>query len=166
MAKMTIPKMTALACVAVLACVWAGFIQGCETDEKNSVCYAGDQIACTCSNGQTGLQTCNATGSGHDACSCNEASSSSSSGMGGAGGAGGAGNAGGAGSGQGGGGGQGGNAALLPFMAECTTSAQCESMLCFQYNTGASLCSKKCTTDNDCPAPSPGCNNMGICKKP
>lgn len=55
---------------------------------------------------------------------------------------------------------------LLPFMAECTADEQCETGLCFTYNMGPSLCSHSCTTDDDCEDPSPGCNGMGICKRP
>lgn len=135
---------------------------GCESDNPDT-CYPGDQRACTCSNGMDGFQQCNAAGDAFGACTCNEAtgsssSSSSSSGTAGAGGAGGAGGAAGAG-GQGGG-------SLLPFMSPCTASSQCESMICHEFNIGVSLCTKKCANDNDCPLPSPGCNNMGLCKRP
>ena len=55
---------------------------------------------------------------------------------------------------------------LLPFMAECTSDDQCETGLCFLYNMGGQLCTHACTVDADCEAPSPGCNGMGICKRP
>jgi hypothetical protein len=48
----------------------------------------------------------------------------------------------------------------------CTTNADCDSCICHSYNMGGLLCTKACTNDNDCPAPSTGCNNMGVCKRP
>lgn len=141
--------------------------QGCSS-ENAGTCYPGDKVACSCSNGDPGLKECNTAGDGYANCACNESTSSSSSGAGGTGG--GAGQGGAAGQGGSGGGastgGAGGSGSLLPFMAECTMSSQCATMLCFQYNTGPMLCSKQCANDGECPAPSPGCNNMGICKKP
>jgi hypothetical protein len=56
---------------------------------------------------------------------------------------------------------------LLPFMARCTDNGQCASGLCHPYPArGASFCTIPCTRDGDCPAPSPGCNGMGVCKAP
>lgn len=37
---------------------------------------------------------------------------------------------------------------------------------CFEYGEGGTFCSHTCTVDADCPAPSRGCNNKGICKRP
>jgi hypothetical protein len=54
----------------------------------------------------------------------------------------------------------------LPFMAECTADDQCETGLCFQYNEGPQLCTHECTSALQCEAPSPGCNGMGVCKRP
>ncbi len=55
---------------------------------------------------------------------------------------------------------------LLPFMAECTANAECESELCFEFNNKGPHCSHTCALDSECEAPSPGCNNKGICKAP
>lgn len=55
---------------------------------------------------------------------------------------------------------------LLPFMSECTENSQCETNLCFQFNSKGPHCTHECTTADDCEAPSPGCNNKGVCKAP
>jgi len=55
---------------------------------------------------------------------------------------------------------------LLPFMSDCTSSDQCDTGLCYSFNMGAMLCTHDCVTDDDCEAPSPGCNGMGVCKRP
>lgn len=48
----------------------------------------------------------------------------------------------------------------------CTANSDCDSCICHSYNMGGLLCSKTCMSDMDCPAPSTGCNNMGVCKRP
>jgi len=52
------------------------------------------------------------------------------------------------------------------FMSECMDNTDCESNLCFHYNAKGPHCTHECTRDEDCEAPSPGCNNMGVCKVP
>src|SRR5262245_14593966 len=53
----------------------------------------------------------------------------------------------------------------LPLFAACTSHDQCASGLCHFYPArAASFCSKPCTTAADCPAPSPGCNMMNVCR--
>ena len=55
--------------------------------------------------------------------------------------------------------------ALLPFLAVCTMNEQCESRICHLFpGTGETVCTKACTVDADCPAPSPGCNKTGLCR--
>lgn len=54
----------------------------------------------------------------------------------------------------------------LELYSTCTESTECDSCLCYTYNQGAMICSKACELDTDCPAPSTGCNNMGVCKRP
>jgi hypothetical protein len=54
----------------------------------------------------------------------------------------------------------------LPFAASCWDDAQCSSGICFDYKVRGTFCTKKCTTNSDCPAPSPGCNGMGVCRMP
>lgn len=55
---------------------------------------------------------------------------------------------------------------LLDLFEVCTASSDCASDLCYAYGEGGMLCTQMCTTDADCPAPSPGCNMMGICRRP
>ena len=54
----------------------------------------------------------------------------------------------------------------LPYMSECQTNDQCESDLCFSFNAKGPHCTHGCVNDEDCAEPSPGCNNMGVCKAP
>jgi hypothetical protein len=55
---------------------------------------------------------------------------------------------------------------LLPFGAPCTTSPQCASGLCFNFNARGMLCTEMCVAGT-CPEPtSLGCNGMGVCKVP
>ena len=54
----------------------------------------------------------------------------------------------------------------LPYMAECDTNEQCETELCFSFNAKGPHCTHSCVIDADCESPSPGCNNMGVCKAP
>jgi hypothetical protein len=59
---------------------------------------------------------------------------------------------------------------LVPFLGPCTMNSDCESMICGDYPAkGGMFCTNKCTmmtAAQDCPPPSPGCNNMGLCKVP
>jgi hypothetical protein len=52
------------------------------------------------------------------------------------------------------------------FLEPCTQTSECASGLCYRYNmaTVGMRCTKTCSGDVDCPAPSAGCNNMGVCK--
>jgi hypothetical protein len=56
----------------------------------------------------------------------------------------------------------------LPFMSECVLGMddQCDTGLCFDFNTKGPHCTHECTVDTDCEDPSPGCNGMGVCKAP
>ena len=58
----------------------------------------------------------------------------------------------------------------LPFLSQCSSNNQCEGGVCGNFPAkGAMFCSRPCTVATaaaDCPAPSPGCNNMGICRVP
>ncbi|HZF49795.1 MAG TPA: hypothetical protein VE093_14145 [Polyangiaceae bacterium] len=119
-------------------------IFGAACAEDGRPCYPGDYRSCSCAAGELGYQQCDAEGQGYGACDCSGATPGGAGGTGGTGGAG----------------------ALLEFMAECSGDAQCESGLCYTYNAKGSHCTIQCTADVDCPSPSPGCNNMGICKAP
>ncbi len=93
-------------------------------------------------------------------------------GGGGAGGAAGGGTAGGAGPGGAGPGGGGpggaggaGGGGLAGFAEPCAENSDCESGVCHNFPMqGGMLCTETCMNDNDCPAPSSGCNNMGFCR--
>jgi len=51
-------------------------------------------------------------------------------------------------------------------MAECTGNDDCDSGLCFSFNTKGDFCTHACEGDEECADPSPGCNGMGVCKAP
>ena len=61
-----------------------------------------------------------------------------------------------------------GDGGLIPFMEACTLGIdeQCDTGLCFDFNTKGPHCTHACAVDTDCAAPSPGCNGMGVCKAP
>ena len=58
----------------------------------------------------------------------------------------------------------------LQFMDQCDPqNDQCDTAngdMCFMFNMGGAYCTHTCTGPADCPAPSGGCNGMGICKRP
>jgi len=60
----------------------------------------------------------------------------------------------------------------LQFMEMCElTDDQCDrsdrtDMVCFNFNNKGPHCTHPCSGDPDCDNPSPGCNNMGVCKAP
>lgn len=54
----------------------------------------------------------------------------------------------------------------LPFMSSCQSNDECETNLCFSFNAKGPHCTHSCMMDEDCEEPSPGCNNMGVCKAP
>ena len=58
-----------------------------------------------------------------------------------------------------------------PFLWHCGTDDDCQmGLTCGQFPAkGGGFCTYHCTMATaaaDCPAPSTGCNNMGICKVP
>lgn len=119
--------------------------------DGSPLCYAGEYRSCSC-DGDFGYQQCDGVAFG--ACDCDNAPP----GLGGgppANGSGGAVGSGGA-----------GGMSPLPFLSPCDTNEQCETGLCFQFNAKGPHCSMPCENDEQCPPPSPGCNNMGVCKVP
>lgn len=59
----------------------------------------------------------------------------------------------------------------LPFMCPCTVMDvdPCDPAnagQCFEFNDKGPHCTHECETDDDCEAPSTGCNGMGVCKAP
>lgn len=151
------PRQTRLLALAALFALVAA---ACGDDAPP--CELGDRRACSCADGRQGYAACTAAQSGFGACDCDSGTPSGSTtasvGAGGAGGAGGAA--------AGGASGAGGAAGLLPFMSPCDSDEQCETGLCYDFNAKGPHCTTPCTLDADCPPPSPGCNNMGVCKAP
>jgi hypothetical protein len=130
-------------------------IGGCE--EEARFCYPGDYRRCGCEGGTDGFQQCDDAGEAYGVCDCSGAIPGLTTGStGGAGGG-----AGGAGA-----GGAGGDGGKLPFLAPCDEDAQCETMLCYPFTAKGPHCSQTCSGPEDCPAPSTGCNMMGVCKVP
>lgn len=56
------------------------------------------------------------------------------------------------------------DAGRLGFLAPCETNEQCETGLCHTFSQKGTFCTKACTLPADCPPPSNGCNNQGICR--
>jgi hypothetical protein len=54
----------------------------------------------------------------------------------------------------------------LPFLASCTTGAECATGLCFNFSAKGLHCTHACQSNAGCEEPSPGCNNMNVCKVP
>jgi hypothetical protein len=127
-----------------------GALAAASCADSDRACYPSDWRACSCDDSAAGYQQCSVDGSAYGACDCSGMipglTTSAASGGGGDGGAGGSGK--------------------LPFMAECTTDQECETGLCYPFNAKGPHCSKSCSADGDCPPPSPGCSNMGVCKAP
>jgi hypothetical protein len=116
--------------------------------DGDPACYPTDWRACNCDDGAVGYQQCGTDGSAYGACDCSGTipgltTASCSGGEAGAGGGG-----------------------KVAYLCACSTNEECETGLCHPFNMKGPLCSKPCAADTDCPTPSPGCNNMGICKAP
>jgi hypothetical protein len=60
------------------------------------------------------------------------------------------------------------DAGAAAYMESCTLDPDnCEEPeMCFMFNMDGPLCTHACSTPADCPAPSTGCNMMGVCKSP
>ena len=142
----------ALVAGAVLAVV----VGACGEGSGGAGCLPEDVERCTCGDGRSGFTVCDPkSGSGYGACDCSldaspylpEAGVEAAS----------------DGSGEGGDGG-------LMFMSPCSMSAgapQCPpGTSCDEFPAKGDHCSKPCKVATDCPAPSPGCNMMGVCKAP
>jgi hypothetical protein len=116
--------------------------------EEQPACFVGEYRSCACATGAAGYQRC-VSSDGYGACVCDgttpgvdasalpEASVDAGS-----------------------------DAGLLPFLSACQTNEQCASGLCFPFNAKGPRCSKACKVNEDCEAPSTGCNNQGVCKAP
>lgn len=132
-------------CSVILAMV--ALFGGCDT--AGEACYPADYEACTCADGARGYHQCVAQGDGYSTCDCSGATPGlvlADAGPGDAA------------SEEGG--------SLASFLAICAVNADCESNVCFPFNSKGPHCTIACNADADCPAPSPGCSHMGVCKPP
>jgi hypothetical protein len=135
----------------VLAAFACGAVFAAACTNKGTPCAVGDWEHCACASGGTGYQQCSADGQAYGACDCSgnipgipsaDAGSDASAAEGGT------------------------DAGLLPFMSACSKNEECDTGLCFNFNAKGPHCSKPCTQATECPPPSTGCNNMGVCKAP
>ena len=134
--------------IALLVALPLGLVVPLACGEERPTCYEGDFLGCTCPNGQLGYKscsseerysvcTCDGTTPGLDA-SFEEDADADAPGV----------------------------SSKLPFMSTCTTNEECESGNCHLFSMQGSFCTQSCKVITDCPAPSTGCNNRGICKAP
>jgi hypothetical protein len=161
MVRVAMPKLQAsdtrrviagLGALAVLLLVVA-----CNEGNGGAPCLPEDVERCTCDDGRDGFEVCDPDGGGgYGACNCDldaspylpeagepEAASDAAEPEGDGG---------------------------LSFMSPCSTAVgapQCPpGTSCDDFPAKGQFCSKPCKVAMDCPAPSPGCNMMGVCKAP
>jgi hypothetical protein len=132
----------------------AALVAACTDD--GTPCYPQDYRACDCPGAPHGFQQCTSDGQGYGACDCSgripglpaadaavdaaaETSSDDASSP---------------------------DSGLLPFMSPCDNNAQCATGNCFNFTSKGPHCTKSCTQPSECPPPSTGCSNMGVCKAP
>ncbi len=139
--------MRAFPLAALIAVSFVIAVAGGTGCDDPPLCYDGEFEACFCA-AERGYRSCAAGTFGE--CVCNGDTPGLPGGLAeGGGGAGGA-----------------GGQALLPFLSPCDDDDQCESTLCHNFIAKGRKCSQPCDDADDCPAPSPGCNMMGVCKAP
>lgn len=123
---------------------------GCRA-EARPLCWAGDHQACACAGGAAGYQACLEAEERFGACVCDGTTPGLDGSFEAA-------------APEAGPPGVPGKAALF---ASCGRPDDCASGVCRDYPAkGGSLCTRGCTGDADCAAPSPGCNMQGFCKAP
>ena len=115
--------------------------------EAFPVCYEGDRRACSCAEGASGFQTCAPELEAYGPCVCDGTTP-----------------------------GVDGSAptpdaapessSKIGFLEPCLTNEECETGLCHPFNAKGPRCSQPCKEPTDCPPPSTGCNNQGVCKAP
>ena len=138
----------ALPSLLVLLLLLAAVVCPVACSNESTACFPGDYRACPCGNDVRGLEQCSAVGDAYGACDCSgklpsapdagAAPTTDAATDGG----------------------------LLPFMSQCTMDSECDTGKCFPFNAKGPRCTKACTMNAECPAPSTGCNMMGICKAP
>ena len=124
--------------IASVILVGIALALGACSQSAGRPCYPGDYVACTCVDGKTGFSKCDGTGSGYGACDC---TGDIGVGLDAA-------------------------ADASNFLVACDpANDQCgPGLMCFSFNAKGPHCSKGCSTDSDCPPPSPGCSLMKVCK--
>ncbi len=123
-------------------------VSACSTS-GSAECGAGDYRFCDCPSGREGYAQCANDGSGYGACDCSgtipagagvlvEAGSPDAADA----------------------------QPMSPgtFLSTCSQDTDCLSGQCFAFNAYGLHCTKSCAKDLDCPAPSPGCSMMKVCK--
>ena len=135
-------------------------VAACTEGNSATACLPEDVERCSCNDGRQGFEVCDPeAGASYSACNCDldaspylpeaggpEASDDGTEGDGN----------------DGGGG--------LVFMSSCSTALgapPCPAgTSCDDFPAKGQFCSKPCKVAMDCPAPSTGCNMMGVCKAP
>lgn len=130
-----------LACSALLTLLFACSSEGARA------CYPGDYQACSCTASaedtpRTGYAACSSAGDGFGACDCSGRTPGLDE-----------------------------TRAVRAedlgnWLAQCDSDAECTTGLCFSFNMKGKRCSRRCTSASECPPPSAGCNNQGVCKAP
>jgi hypothetical protein len=134
-------------------------VVACGEGNGSTNCLPEDVERCTCDDGRAGFLVCDPeAGRGYGACNCDvevspylpEAGSEAGE--------------------EGGDGEADASDGGLMFMSACSMAAgapQCpKGTSCDDFPAKGPHCSKPCTEATDCPAPSTGCNMMGVCKAP
>jgi hypothetical protein len=122
-------------------------LAACRTEVP--ACYEGDFAACTCASNAPGYRHCLVPEETYSACVCDGTTPGVDGSVLDA--------------------GEEAEAAppaKLPFMSKCTVNDECESGNCHVFAQEGSFCTHECKDTVDCPAPSSGCNQRGICKAP
>ncbi len=153
---------------------------GCSSSSTSGgggTCNPGAMQSCSCSNGASGVSSCDSAGvygecaceSGGDASVLDTGAPGDDSGTGGNDSSAAADGDHCSGCGDGGGLGDASplDAAAGAFGSMCTSNTDCTSMDCSDFPAkGGGFCTVPCTTAADCPPQAQGCNGMGQCKVP
>jgi hypothetical protein len=134
---------------AIFGAAIAGVVVSSACSTESTDCAPGDYRYCGCPSGRQGYAQCSNDGAGYTACDCsgtipersgvivevaNPDAGEAAAPVSGA------------------------------FLTPCGKSSDCLSGLCFAFNAYGLQCTIPCTKDIDCPAPSPGCSMMKVCK--
>lgn len=150
-----------LACLWVSASLLLAPMACSSTSDPPTItpCADREEKACTCAGGVEGISQC--VNGAFQACSCGASSDGGVDATAGEGG-----------TPDGGGGGDGGkpttsDAGFGQYMGPCNDTPDCPpAHQCFQFGSKGKACTKSCTVNTDCPAPSPKCNPRQICALP